>query len=173
MPSAFDPKRTSHATEPDAWTIEPPFRANGVNWSAGWVPGSTIATIDKFVIFRLPRNIEVMREVQMPRLITRGRFTQDYAKRLVGSPEDREPAVRKLVEASGGKLISFYFTTGDSDFMLITEGETESAIAALMAAAAAGMICDMSTSRAWTGAEFKSVADKAAKVTGEYRPPGK
>ena len=48
----------------------------------------------------------------MIRLITRGRFTQDYAKRLLAAPEDREPAVRKLIEAAGGKVISFYFTTG-------------------------------------------------------------
>ena len=109
----------------------------------------------------------------MPRLISRGRFTQEYAKRLVGAPEDREPAVRKVMEASGGKLLNFYFTTGDADFVIIAEGETEAIIAALMAAAAAGMICDMSTSRAWTGAEFKAVAEKAASVAGKYRPPGK
>jgi len=109
----------------------------------------------------------------MTRLITRGRLTQDYAKRLVGAPEDRETAVRKLVEASGGKLITFYFTTGDSDFMLITEGETESVIAALLATATTGMVSDVSTVRAWTGAEFKAVAEKAAKLTGDYRPPGK
>jgi uncharacterized protein with GYD domain len=117
--------------------------------------------------------IEVSVEISMPRLITRGRLTQDYAKRLVGSPEDREPAVRKLVEASGGKLISFYFTTGDSDFMLITEGETESTIAALLATAAKGMVSDVTTVRAWTAAEFKAVADKAAKLADAYRPPGK
>jgi uncharacterized protein with GYD domain len=117
--------------------------------------------------------IEVSMEVNMSRLITRGRLTQDYAKRLVGSPEDREPAVRKLVEASGGKLISFYFTTGDSDFMLITEGESESTLAAMLATAATGMVSDITTVRAWTGAEFKAVADKAAKLANAYRPPGK
>ena len=109
----------------------------------------------------------------MARLISRGRLTQEYAKRLVGAPEDREPAVRKLVEASGGKLISFYFTTGDADFILITEGTTEAAIAALMASAAAGMVGDVSTCQAWTGAEFKAVAEKAAAARESYRMPGK
>jgi hypothetical protein len=74
---------------------------------------------------------------------------------------------------SMGKLISFYFTTGDSDFMLITEGETESTIAALLATAAKGMVSDVTTVRAWTAAEFKAVADKAAKLADAYRPPGK
>jgi uncharacterized protein with GYD domain len=110
----------------------------------------------------------------MIRLVTRGRFTQDYNKRLISSPEDREPVVRKLVEGAGGKLVSLYFTTGDADFLLITEtDEAESIIATLMATAAAGMISDVTTSRAWTAGEFKAVADKASKVASLYRPPGK
>ena len=110
----------------------------------------------------------------MIRLITRGRFTHDYAKGLVAAPEDREPAVRKLIESAGGKLINFYFTTGDSDFVSIAEGEdAESIIAAMLAAAAAGTISDISTGRAWTGREFKAVADKASKAAQAYRAPGK
>src|SRR6476646_1024107 len=101
----------------------------------------------------------------MVRLITRGRFTHDYAKGLVAAPEDREPAVKKLIEGAGAKLINFYFSTGDSDFMLVTASDdAESVIAAMLAAAAAGTISDISTARAWTGAEFKAVADKASKA---------
>ena len=41
--------------------------------------------------------------------------------------------MRKLVEGAGGRLVNFYFTTGDADFLLITEtNEAESAIAALL-----------------------------------------
>jgi len=108
----------------------------------------------------------------MARLITRGRFTHDYVKRLVAAPQDREPAVRNLVEAAGARLIHFYITTGDADFLLIAEGEPESYLAALMAAAAAGMITDLTTVRGWTGAEFKAVAEKAAALAGKYQPPG-
>ena len=46
----------------------------------------------------------------MIRLVTRGRLSQNYAKGFLAAPEDREPAVRKLIEAAGGKLINFYFT---------------------------------------------------------------
>ncbi len=110
----------------------------------------------------------------MIRLVTRGRFTQDYAKRLVAAPEDREPAVRKLIEGAGGKLVNFYFTTGDTDFLLVTEAnEAESIIAALLAVAAAGTISNVTTSRAWTGGEFKPVADKASQAASLYRAPGK
>ena len=110
----------------------------------------------------------------MIRLVTRGRFTQNYAKGLVAAPEDREPAVRKLIEGAGGKLVNFYFTTGNTDFLLVTEAdEAESIIAALLATSAAGTISDVTTSRAWTGKEFKAVADKASKAAKLYRPPGK
>jgi uncharacterized protein with GYD domain len=110
----------------------------------------------------------------MIRLVTRGRLTHNYAKGLLDAPEDREPVVRKLIEAAGGKLINFYFTTGDSDFLLISEtNDAENIIAALMAAAAAGTISDMTTARAWTGAEFKAIADKGSKAAKAYRVPGK
>ena len=110
----------------------------------------------------------------MIRLVTRGRFTHDYAKGLVAAPENREPAVRKLVEGAGGKLVNFYFTTGESDFLLVSEADdAESLIAALLAAAAAGTVSDLTTGRAWTGAEFKAVAEKASKAASHYRAPGK
>src|SRR4029077_6927360 len=82
----------------------------------------------------------------MIRLVTRGRLTHDYAKGLVAAPEDREPAVRKLIEGAGGKLVSFYFTTGASDFMLISEADdAESIMAALLAASSSGTISDVTT----------------------------
>lgn len=110
----------------------------------------------------------------MIRLVTRGCFTQAYARGLVAAPEDREPAVRKLIEGTGGKVVSFHFTTGDTDFLLISEAdEAESVIAALMATMATGTITNVTTARAWTGAEFKAIADRAAKVAGLYRAPGK
>ena len=57
----------------------------------------------------------------MIRLVTRGRLSQNYAKGFLAAPEDREPAVQKLIEAAGGKLINFYFTTGDTDFLRISK----------------------------------------------------
>jgi hypothetical protein len=42
-----------------------------------------------------------------------------------------------------------------------------------MAAAAAGTISDVTTARAWTGAEFKAIAARASKAQKSYRVPGK
>ena len=110
----------------------------------------------------------------MIRLITRGRFTQSFVSGLMAAPEDREPAIRKLVESAGARMVGYYLTTGDHDFLLISEaGDAESAMAAMMVAGAAGMITDVTTIRAWTAAEFKPVAEKAAKAAAVYRLPGK
>lgn len=107
-------------------------------------------------------------------MIIRGRFTQDYLKAFVAAPEDREAAMRKLAEASGSTLLSFYFTTGDKDFMMITETDApETITAAAMAVASTGMITDVVTSRAWTCAEFKTVGERAGQVLSAYRLPGK
>src|SRR6516164_3912618 len=114
------------------------------------------------------------REVSMIRLVTRGRFTHDFLKAIIGAPEDREPVVRKLIGDAGGKVISYYVTTGETDFLLISEAnEAEAVLAALMAASAAGTISHVNTVRAWTAAEFKGMAEKAAKAAKSYRPPGK
>jgi uncharacterized protein with GYD domain len=108
------------------------------------------------------------------RLVTRGRVTHKYLEKFISAPEDREPVVRNLIEKVGGKVLSFYFTTGESDFLLISEAEEpEAIIAALMAASATGAVSQVSNVRAWTGAEFKSIAEKASKVASAYRPPGK
>jgi uncharacterized protein with GYD domain len=95
---------------------------------------------------------------------------------LAGSPRQAHPlpAVRKLIEGAGGKVISYYVTTGETDFLLISEAnEAEAVIAALMAASGAGTISHVSTVRAWTAAEFKGIAEKAGKAASAYRPPGK
>lgn len=95
-------------------------------------------------------------------------------KGLVAAPDDREPAVRTLIEGVGGNLLNFYFIAGDSNFIIISEGdEAESLIGALMTTEAAGTISNTITARAWTGGEFKALVDKAAKATSAYRAPGK
>ncbi len=108
----------------------------------------------------------------MPRFITTGCFTQDYIRGTLAAPEDREPAIRSLVEAAGGTFVSLFFTTGASDFHLITEGEGEDHIAGVLVAAGAGMITGTSTVRAWTSTEFKGIAEKASSIASAYRGPG-
>jgi uncharacterized protein with GYD domain len=67
-----------------------------------------------------------------------------------------------------------YFTTGSNDVVLVTEvADGSDAVAVGMAVAASGSLSKIETVRAFTPSEFKGIAEKAAKVTGAYTPPGK
>ncbi|MHA1189564.1 MAG: GYD domain-containing protein [Alphaproteobacteria bacterium] len=109
----------------------------------------------------------------MATFITTGNYTSDSVRAMVSNPDNRMESVKQLVEASGGKLIHLYMTTGETDFLLITEADDGAVpVAAAMAAAASGSINNVKTIRAWTSAEFKSIAEKAGAVAASYAAPG-
>jgi uncharacterized protein with GYD domain len=110
----------------------------------------------------------------MPLFITYASYSHSGIKGLVDKPSDRSVVIKALVEKAGAKFIALYMTTGSNDIVLVTEvPDGADAVAAGMAVAATGSISKLETVRAWTASEFKSVAEKAAKVAGTYRPPGK
>ena len=57
----------------------------------------------------------------MPIYISRGRFTADAVKGMLGKPENREEAVAKLFKSVGGRLIGWYLTFGHHDWLVIGE----------------------------------------------------
>ncbi len=109
----------------------------------------------------------------MATFIAQGRFSADALKGLIATPTDRREVAEKLCTACGGKLKDYYVTTGENDFMVIIEADDgESAVVAGMAAAAAGTVSHITTTRAWTTKESKAMAERAGKVIGAYKPPG-
>jgi uncharacterized protein with GYD domain len=109
----------------------------------------------------------------MPTFITRGRYSAESIKKMVASPEDRETAVRSLVESSGGKLRGYYVTLGKYDWMTIVEAPSAKEGAAfILAAAASGSVTDIETIEAFNGAEAKEIFTAAGRAAGKYTPPG-
>ena len=109
----------------------------------------------------------------MATFIIQGRFSTDAIKGMVANPEDRGEAIEKLTAACGGRLKDYYLTTGDNDFLIIVEADDgAAAVVAGMVVAAAGAVSHVSTTRAWTTAEFKKMAERAGEVAGAYRAPG-
>jgi uncharacterized protein with GYD domain len=53
----------------------------------------------------------------MPLFINRGRFTPDAVKGMLAKPEDRAEAVGRIFEKLGGKLLAYYMTFDEYDFM--------------------------------------------------------
>ena len=106
--------------------------------------------------------------------ITYASYSHSGVKGIVDKPSDRSSVIKALVEKAGGKFIAMYFTTGSNGVMLVTEAADGSdAVAVGMAVAASGSLSKIETVRAFTPSEFKGIAEKAAKVTGAYTPPGK
>ena len=110
----------------------------------------------------------------MPLFITYVSYSNAGVKGLVERPSDRTEAVSTLVEKAGGKLLGAFMTTGAHDAVIVTEmPDGSDAIAVGMAAAASGAVSKIETVRAWKMGEFKSVAEKASRLTAAYKPPGK
>jgi uncharacterized protein with GYD domain len=106
--------------------------------------------------------------------ITQGRFTQDAVKGMLAKPEDRAEEVRQLFTKSGVKLLAYYFTFGEYDFLIV--GETPSyeagAIPCIVAAAGGGAT-DLKTTMAMTSAEMKNAFAKAGPIAASFRSAGK
>ena len=93
----------------------------------------------------------------MPIYISQGRYTREAIKGMIGKPEDRSEAVGKLLKNVGGKLLSYYVTFGEYDFLLVCEAPNEQAMAsAVLAAAAGGGVSDLRTTVALTGKDAKA-----------------
>ena len=110
----------------------------------------------------------------MPLFITQGRFTQDAVKGMIAKPEDRAEAVSQLIAKGGGKLLAYYFTFGEYDFLIISEGpSTEGVATSLVVAAAGGGVTDLKTTLAMTSAEMKNAFAKAGPIAASFRSAGK
>ncbi len=110
----------------------------------------------------------------MPIFITQGRYSAEAVKGLLAKPEDRTEEVSKLIAAAGGKLLSYYNTMGEYDFLLIAEGPSaQDVISSLLVAAATGTVADLKTTVAISGGDMKQCLSKAASIAGKFRPAGR
>jgi uncharacterized protein with GYD domain len=112
-------------------------------------------------------------EVSMPVFITQGRYTQDAVKGMLANPEDRAETVNQLFAKAGGKMIAYYMTFGEYDFLVVSEGPSlDGAAAVSIVAAAGGGVTHLKTTVAMTSADMKKTFAKAGGITAGYRPAG-
>ena len=110
----------------------------------------------------------------MPLFITQGRFTHDAVKGMIAKPEDRAEEVGRLFAKSGGKVLAYYFTFGEYDFLIVSEGpSTEGVATSVIVAAAGGGVTDLKTTLAMTSAEMKNAFTKAGPIAASFRSAGK
>jgi uncharacterized protein with GYD domain len=105
--------------------------------------------------------------------IITGNYTSSGLRSLVANPSDREAAVKTLIEAAGGKLRAFLFTTGEADFhMTVESDDIQSMLASLMVAGASGSATNFKTVQAFTSAEFLAAQKRAGTISTHYKAPG-
>ena len=106
--------------------------------------------------------------------ITQGRFTQAAMKGMVARPEDRADQVRGLIERAGGRLVAYYVTLGEYDFLVISEGEIglDAYIATMAVVGSGGGVSDLRSTVALTSAQARDALAMAQQVAGDYRSAG-
>ena len=109
----------------------------------------------------------------MPIYITQGRYTREAIKGMLTKPEDRAEALSRHVARAGGRVVSYYLTFGEYDFLTIVEAPGETQMAAiLLSAAGSGGVSDLRTTLAMTSFEAKGAFAAASDLVPAYRAPG-
>jgi uncharacterized protein with GYD domain len=109
----------------------------------------------------------------MPIYITQGRYTREAIKGMTVKPEDRFEALSRHVNRAGGKLLSYYLTFGEYDFLTVIEAPGETQMAAiLLAAGGSGGVTGLRTTVAMTAIEAKGAFAAASDLATSYRSPG-
>jgi uncharacterized protein with GYD domain len=109
----------------------------------------------------------------MPTFITQGRYTREAIKGMIVKPEDRAEALSRHMAKAGGRVIGYYLTFGEYDFLAILEAPSEIQMAAaLLSVAGAGGVADLRTTLAMTSVEAKGAFAAAGDLAATYRSPG-
>ena len=109
----------------------------------------------------------------MPIYITQGRYTRDAIKGMIVKPEDRADQVSRLLSKAGGKLIGYYLTFGEYDFLSIAEAPNDTQMAAvLLAAGSGGGVTDLRTTVAMTSVEAKGAFAAASDLAPGFKSAG-
>jgi len=106
--------------------------------------------------------------------VLRGRYSADALKGMVASTEDREAAIAKVVEKAGGKLLSYYLTFGEDDWLVIMDcPNNDVALTIAIVGAAGGSNTDMKTSVAMTTKEAMAAFKAAGELAKSFRSAGR
>jgi uncharacterized protein with GYD domain len=109
----------------------------------------------------------------MPIYITQGRYTREAIKGMIVKPEDRADQVSRMMSKVGGRLLAYYVTFGEYDFLSVAEVPNDVQMAAvLLAAGSGGGLTDLRTTVAMTSAEAKGAFAAASDLAPSFKGAG-
>jgi uncharacterized protein with GYD domain len=107
----------------------------------------------------------------MPLYMTQVSYTSEAWAALTQNPEDRSEVFGRLTETMGGRLLSWYYSFGEYDVLVIYEAPDESTAAAIvLAAISPGHLSRVETTVLLSVEEGMEAMRKAGGAT--YRAPG-
>ncbi len=107
----------------------------------------------------------------MPLYMTQASFTSEAWASQIRTPQNRPEQMRTLIEANGGRMISYYYAFGEYDVVLIAEFPDNVSVSAVLLAAAGGGATKALKTTVLMSTEEGLEAMRRAGGTG-YRPPG-
>ncbi len=107
----------------------------------------------------------------MPTYLTRFSYAPATWAKLMQRPEDRRVAAKQYIEASGGKLIGFWYAFGDHDGVILWEAPDNVSMAATaLAITAGGALSSLKTTVLMSVEETLQALQMASTI--KYRAPG-
>jgi uncharacterized protein with GYD domain len=108
----------------------------------------------------------------MPKFLSLFSYSEQALAAMIEQPEDREPAVRRVLESVGARLESFYWMFGTHDGIALVEAPDALTMAGISAA-----IASIGTSRAETyelfsTAEVMHILETARRARANFTEPG-
>ena len=95
----------------------------------------------------------------MPTYVTLYTLTDQGIRNIRQAPNRLQSAI-KAVEAAGGKLLSFYLTMGQYDYVIVSEAPNDEAVAALALSIGSLGNVRSTTMRAFTQQEYVNIIKK-------------
>lgn len=109
----------------------------------------------------------------MALFIVTGNYTSTAMNGMIANPSDRQAATTALIEAAGGRIVSYLMTTGETDFSMVIEADdSANVIPPLLVAGASNTVSNLKTVRAFTSAEFMAAQKKAGDIAMKFKPAG-
>ena len=108
----------------------------------------------------------------MAQYIVTGCYTSSAMKGMLANPSDREKATAAVIAAAGGKMESYFLTTGEFDFIIrVTTTDMVKMLAALIAVGATGAVSNLKTVQCFTSSEFLEAQKAAGAIAAKYMAP--
>jgi uncharacterized protein with GYD domain len=105
--------------------------------------------------------------------MAQGRFTEKAVAGMIASPEDRREPVARLFEQAGGRLIGWWMTFGEYDWVLIAELPDERSMASVaIAALSGGGITGVKSTLLMTGDQLKDSFGRAGELARGFKSAG-